>query len=162
MIGKRNKVKNIVTILNGGYQTSSGTVSTITLTGANGGIANNGAITSSVSGAGTNGAYYVTGSSVYTNPSSSFSNGNGTPVMTIPHGEDKIVIEPKAELEVQGRVKINGEYLDERLERIETLLNIPTRDVTMEHKYPRLKELWEEYNRELAKYKTWDKLKDSV
>lgn len=94
-------------------------------------------------------------------PSANFHNGSGKPLMTIPHGADKVVVEPQAELEVKGRVKINGEYLDERLERIETLLNIPTRDITMEHKYPKLKELWEAYNRELAKYKTWDKLKDS-
>ena len=97
----------------------------------------------------------------WNNPSSHFNNGNGKPVMTIPHGEEKVIIEDKAELEVKGRIKLNGECLNDRLERIETLLNIPTRDVTMEHKYPKLKELWEEYNRELAKYKTWDKLKDS-
>lgn len=141
------------TVYNGGYQTSSGTVSTITLTGAGG----NGSVLTS--GAGITGT--ISNSASWTHPNAHFNNGNGQAVMTIPHSEDKVIIEERAELEVKGRVKINGEFLDERLERIETLLNIPTRDVTMEHKYPKLKELWEAYNRELAKYKTWDKLKDS-
>lgn len=145
-------------VVNGGYQTSSGTVSTLTLNGANGGIANTGAITSSVSGAGTNGAYYVTGSSVYANPNSSFSNGNGTPVMTIPHGEDKIIIEPTAELEVKGRVVINGVDLEERLKTIEKVLAIPERDVILETKHPKLKELYNEYIHALEKYRTWDAL----
>lgn len=137
------------TIHNGGYQTSSGTVSTITLTGAG----SNGSVLTTGAG--------ITGTTNWATPNSHFNSTNGQPIMTIPHGQEKVIVEDRAELEVKGRVKINGEYLDERLERIETLLNIPTRDVTMEHKYPKLKELWESYNRELAKYKTWDKLKDS-
>jgi len=35
------------------------------------------------------------------------------------------------------------------------------RDVDMEAKYPRLKELKEEYEAELAKYKTFNALKES-
>lgn len=66
-----------------------------------------------------------------------------------------------ANLEVKGRVKINGEYLDERLERIETVLQIPTRDIAIENKYPKLKQLYQEYTKELAKYKTWETLKGS-
>lgn len=129
-------------ITNGGYTLSGNTVS---VPGAV--LASTGATTGTIS--------------AWSNPSSHFNNGRGAPVMTIPHGEEKVIIEDKAELEVKGRIKLNGECLNERLERIETILNIPTRDITMEHKYPKLKELWEEYNRELAKYKTWDKLKDS-
>ena len=87
--------------------------------------------------------------------------GVNNPVLTIPNGENKVVLENSATLEVKGNVKINGQDLEERLERIETLLHIPTRDVTLEEKYPKLKKLWEEYNKELAKYRTWDKLKDS-
>lgn len=129
-----------LTVPNGGYQ--------ITGASANGSVL--------TSGAG------ITASTLnWSNPNANFHNGQGQAVMTIPHGENKVVLEDTAELDVKGRVRINGEYLDERLERIETLLNIPTRDVTMENKYPKLKELWEAYNRELAKYKTWDKLKDS-
>jgi hypothetical protein len=140
-------------VTNGGYQTSLGTVGSVTLTGAGGTVlSSNGAGSSWVN------TSAITGT--ITAPGANFHNGQGMPVMTIPHGEDKVVLEERAELEVRGRIKLNGECLNERLERIETLLNIPTRDVTMEHKYPRLKEIWAEYNRELAKYKTWDALKD--
>lgn len=62
-------------------------------------------------------------------------------------------------LEVKGRIKINGEFLDDRLERIETLLNIPTRNVKIEAQYPKLKALFEEYMSELEKYKTWNRMK---
>lgn len=113
-------------------------------------------ITISTGVGGYNGTFSTSGNWGYTN---SITNGINSSVMSIPYGEDKVVIEPQAELEVKGRVRINGEYLDERLERIETLLNIPTRDIGMENKYHKLKELWESYNRELAKYKTWDALK---
>ena len=87
-------------------------------------------------------------------------NQNNT-VMTVPYGENTVRIEEDATLDVRGRVKINGEFLDERLERIETMLHIPTRDVTMEQKHPKLKELYEQYLHELEKYKTWDRIKDS-
>lgn len=135
-----------ITVPNGGYATSSGTVSTVTLTGVGAGytIAN---------GAG------ATGTMTWQTPPTNFHNGNGTTLMSVPHGDDKIVLEEKATLEVKGTVVINGVDLEERIERIETLLQIPTRDVTMEAKYPKLKKIWEEYNRELAKLKTWDALK---
>jgi hypothetical protein len=87
--------------------------------------------------------------------------GINSPVLTIPNGQNSVILEEKATLEVKGSVRINGQDLEDRLERIETLLHIPTRDVTLEEKYPKLKKLWEEYNKELAKYRTWDKLKDS-
>lgn len=92
-------------------------------------------------------------------PNTNFVSSNSTPIMTIPHGEDTVRIEESATLDVIGKVRINGEFLDERLERIETLLQIPVRDVKMEEKYPKLKEIWAEYNRELAKYRTWDGIK---
>ncbi len=135
-----------ITVPNGGYTTSSGTVSTVTLTGVGAGytIAN---------GAGTSSTM------TWQTPPTNFHNGNGTTLMSVPHGDDKIILEEKATLEVKGTVVINGVDLEERIERIETLLQIPTRDVTMEAKYPKLKKIWEEYNRELAKLKTWDALK---
>ena len=135
------------------------TASTITLTGAGSSYPIGGGAGTILSTGATTGT--ITGSANWANPSSHFNNGNGKSIMTIPYGEDKVVVEKDAALEVNGRIKLNGEDLNERLERIETLLHIPTRDITMEHKYPKLKELWEAYNRELAKYKTWDKLKDA-
>lgn len=68
-------------------------------------------------------------------------------------------------LEVSGEIrtpniKLNGISLEERLSTIEQVLNVPTRDATMEQKYPKLKKIYEEYMRELEKYKTWERIKD--
>jgi hypothetical protein len=79
--------------------------------------------------------------------------------MTIPNGEQTVILEKAATLEVKGNVVINGQDLEERLSIIETILYIPTRDVKLEAKYPRLKELYHEYTRELGKYKTWESIK---
>lgn len=142
-----------VTIANGGSSWAYGTGSTVTL--------NSG-------GAGTSGSYLVTGagangtSSTYTtawaNPSTNFNDGND-PVMTIPYGTKTVEIDKAATLDVKGVVKINGIDLEERLSTIETLLQIPTRDVTMETKHPKLAELYKAYMHELEKYKTWDRIK---
>ena len=59
----------------------------------------------------------------------------------------------------KGTFKFNGVDLEERLNTIETLLQIPTRDVTMEAKYPKLEKLYKEYMSELEKYKTWERIK---
>jgi hypothetical protein len=82
---------------------------------------------------------------------SKFTNSEGKEVFSLPADEPT--------LDIKGRVRMNDEYLDERLERIETLLQIPTRDVTMENKYPKLKELYDAYILELEKLKTWDRIK---
>lgn len=99
--------------------------------------------------------------SSWASPNTHFTSSSGTAIMTIPYGEDKIQIDKKATLEVNGTVMINGMDLDERLKTIEQVLCIPQRDVTMEAKHPKLKQLYEQYMHELAKYKTWDTLKDS-
>jgi hypothetical protein len=65
----------------------------------------------------------------------------------------------ESSLTVNGDIVVNGLSITERLERIEYILHIPSRDQEMEEKYPKLKKLWEEYNRELSKYRTWEKLK---
>lgn len=46
------------------------------------------------------------------------------------------------------------------LDEMRDALLLLKRDVDMESKYPRLKELKDEYERELAKYKTFDILKE--
>ena len=43
------------------------------------------------------------------------------------------------ELEVKGRMVINGRDLEERLTTIEKVLQIPERDVILEKKHPKLK-----------------------
>lgn len=61
----------------------------------------------------------------------------------------------------KGDIIMNtGDKLSERLERIENMLHIPTRDVKMEEKYAHLKELWEQYNHELDIIKMFEKLKE--
>jgi hypothetical protein len=64
-----------------------------------------------------------------------------------------------AELEVKGRMVINGVDLEERLNIIEKVLCIPERDVILEKKHPKLKKLYEEYIHALAKYRTWEAIK---
>ena len=63
-----------------------------------------------------------------------------------------------AELEVKGRMVINGRDLEERLDTIEKVLQIPERDVILEKKHPKLKKLYDEYIHALGKYRTWDAL----
>lgn len=105
--------------------------------------------------AGINGTSYT---SAWTNTQSKFNDGN-SPVMTIPHGSKTVILEEKATLEVKGIVKINGINLEERLNTIEKVLNIPTRDAIMESKYPKLANLYKQYMQELEKYKTFERLK---
>lgn len=89
-----------------------------------------------------------------TNNSTNFVNSNGKTVMQIPAGDEDTV-------QITGTIKWNGEDLNERLERIESMLHIPTRDVTMEEKYQKLKQIWDQYKTALEEYKTWQRLKDS-
>jgi hypothetical protein len=64
-----------------------------------------------------------------------------------------------AELEVKGRMVINGRDLEERLDTIEKVLRIPERDVILEKKHPKLKKLYDEYIHALAKYRTFEAIK---
>jgi hypothetical protein len=63
------------------------------------------------------------------------------------------------ELEVKGRLVLNGRDLEERLETIEKVLMIPERDVKMEAKYPSLKKKYDEYIAALGKYRTFEAIK---
>ena len=63
------------------------------------------------------------------------------------------------ELEVKGRIVLNGQDLEERLNTIEKVLRIPERDVKLEHKHPKLKKLYDQYIHELEKYRTWNRIK---
>lgn len=62
-------------------------------------------------------------------------------------------------LVINGDISVNGESIIDRLSRIEKLVNIPTRNIDIENKYPKLKEIWKMYNQELEKYITWETLK---
>lgn len=110
---------------------------------------------------GTTNSIYVSSTNYATSPNTNFTNSNGKAVMSIPHGENKVVIDENAALEVKGRMVINGVDLEERLSTIENLLNIPTRDVIMEEKYEKLRILSNQYKQALEEYKTWERLKNS-
>ena len=100
----------------------------------------------------TNGSYSTT-------PSTNFVSSNHKSLLTIPHGEEKLVLEKEATLDVKGNVRINGIDLEERLKTIESILMIPERDVILETKYPSLKKKYDEYIKALAKYRTWEAIK---
>lgn len=63
------------------------------------------------------------------------------------------------ELEVKGRVVINGRDLEERLDTIEKVLQIPERDVKLEAKHPKLKKMYDDYINALGKYRTFESIK---
>ena len=64
-----------------------------------------------------------------------------------------------ASLEVTGKMVINGQDLEERLNIIEKVLQIPERDVILEKKHPKLKKLYDEYIAALGKYRTFEAIK---
>ena len=81
-------------------------------------------------------------------------NNKGTAVMEIPASEDPSV-------KINGKINWNGMDLEERLSTIEKTLNIPTRDIIMEEKYAKLRDLSNQYKQALEEYKTWERLKNS-
>jgi hypothetical protein len=62
-------------------------------------------------------------------------------------------------IEVKGNMVINGVDLEERLNTIEKVLQIPERDVKLEKKHPKLKKLYDEYITALGKYRTFEAIK---
>lgn len=93
-------------------------------------------------GAGSNGTYTFASAAYQINPT----------VMTVSN-------EP-ASLEVKGKIIHNGVDLDQRLKTIEKILMIPERDVKLEARYPKLKKMYEEYIKELSKYRMWESIKN--
>ena len=90
------------------------------------------------------------------------SNGsNGTSWTNTVSVADSVLVAKNnpAELEVKGRMVLNGQDLEERLNTIETVLQIPERDVKLEKKHPKLKKLYDEYIAALGKYRTFEAIK---
>ena len=127
-----NPSTNNITISTSGYSSVTSSSSTYTLSGT---------------------------ASNWASPNTNFYSSNQKAIMTIPHGEEKIVLEKTATLEVKGNVVINGIDLEERLNIIEKLLHIPERDVIMEAKYPSLKKKFDDYINTLEKYRTFERIK---
>jgi hypothetical protein len=62
-------------------------------------------------------------------------------------------------LTVEGRAIIQGRDILEELDEMRDALLLLKRDVDMEAKYPKLRELKDAYEAELEKYKTFEALK---
>jgi len=90
------------------------------------------------------------------------STGNGTSWAngtTIPNETIRINQTNPPTIEVKGNMVINGRDLEERLDTIERVLQIPERDVILEKKHPKLKKLYDEYIHALGKYRTFEAIK---
>ena len=64
-------------------------------------------------------------------------------------------------LKVDGTLEVQGRDVMKELDEMRDALLLLKRDVDMEAKYPRLKEIKDEYEAALAKYTTFDTLKES-
>ena len=95
-----------------------------------------------------------------TNTSGQFlTNGTTGINWATPNDNVMVVKASPPELEVKGRMVINGRDLEERLDAIEKVLQIPERDVKLEKKHPKLKKLYDEYINALGKYRTFEAIK---
>ena len=102
------------------------------------------------------------GSHIYTTNSTAgqfLTTGSNGTTWANPADNVMVVSNNPASLEVKGRVKINGRDLEERLNTIEKVLQIPERDVKLEAKHPKLKKLYDEYINALGKYRTFESIK---
>jgi hypothetical protein len=126
-----------------------------------------GTITIGGGGAGTSSASNITlngGSHIYT---TNGTGGIGTNTIgtagafTWANSNENVMVVKQSppELEVKGRMVINGIDLEERLKTIEKVLMIPERDVILEKKYPKLKKLHDQYIAALGKYRTFEAIK---
>lgn len=92
----------------------------------------------------------------FTTLPSSLLNGNGLSITGQPadamfHVKGRAVFEKEIILS-------NGQDLTERLEAIEQRLDMPSRNVILEAKYERLRELANLYREELERCRTWEAL----
>jgi hypothetical protein len=93
--------------------------------------------------AGSNGTYTISNSNTI------IGNPNVSPALTV--GELKS--------EFHTPLLVNGRDVMQEIDNIYDALLLLKRDVDMEAKYPKLKELKEAYEAQLEKYKTWEALK---
>ena len=64
-------------------------------------------------------------------------------------------------MRVNVPLEVNGRDVMKELDEMRDALLLLKRDVDMEARYPKLRELKDEYERALAKYKTFDAIKES-
>ena len=70
-------------------------------------------------------------------------------------------ISAKASIKCDGTIEVQGRDILSELDEMRDALMLIKRDVDMEAKYPKLKELKDAYEAQLEKYKTFDTLKNS-
>jgi hypothetical protein len=118
-------------------------------------VPNGGTVTLNT-GAGLNGTYLTTGTSATT-----YTTGISTSYQWANSASEvmKINQTDPPTLEVKGQMVINGRDLEERLSTIEKVLQIPEKDVILESKHPKLKQMYDDYIKALAKYRTWEAIK---
>ena len=71
-------------------------------------------------------------------------------------------VSAKASIQCDGTLEVQGRDVLAELDEMRNALMLIKRDVDMEAKYPKLKELKDEYARQLAKYATFDIMKESA
>jgi hypothetical protein len=98
----------------------------------------------------------ATSGQIYTTTSTNAIWTNST---TIPNETIRINQTNPPTVDIKGDLIINGRDLEERLDTIEKLLQIPERDVKIEKKHPKLKKLYDEYINALEKYRTFEAIK---
>jgi hypothetical protein len=109
------------------------------------------------------GQVYTTGTTTIPNGAYLTSTGTNTVwttgTTTVPTETIRINQTNPPTIEVKGNMVINGRDLEERLDTIEKVLQIPERDVILERKHPKLKKLYDEYIQALGKYRTFEAIK---
>jgi len=70
-------------------------------------------------------------------------------------------VSAKASIKCDGTLEVQGRDVLSELDEMRDALMLIKRDVDMEAKYPKLKELKDEYAKQLAKYATFDTIKES-
>jgi hypothetical protein len=89
--------------------------------------------------------------------------GLGTISTTTRLGDSKVTIDGGANgsMRVDVPLLVNGRDIMKEIDEMRDAMLLLKRDVDMEAKYPRLKEIKDEYERALEKYTTFDALKES-
>jgi hypothetical protein len=87
---------------------------------------------------------------------------NGITSSNITIADDVSISKAKAmTMRIDYPLVVKGRDVMQELDEMRDALLLIKRDVDMEAKYPKLKEIKDEYEAQLAKYKTFDILKDT-
>jgi hypothetical protein len=89
------------------------------------------------------------------NSTPSYYNPNPSGQLTI--ANDRLSTD--ASMHIDGKLEVQGRDVLKELDEMRDAMLLLKRDVDMESKYPKLKELKDAYEAQLEKYKTWEALK---